>query len=118
MIINKAEIAKKYYNGLLELKNSESEISKELYKKVKKIGKERFIREYPLSTLEIVSYRTFWELLIELSIVKRPFHCDYKEYNDFEYNLRTIIDDVINKNNKKHNNEDIIGLFKKHKISA
>lgn len=118
MSFNKELKAKEYYRGLLELKNSNNEVTKRLYEKAIKIGESRFIEEYPLSTLGIVSYRTFWELLLELKIVNNPFHFEGNPDTDFEKNLRNIIEGLIYDRNTHYTVNDIIGIFKKYRISA
>jgi len=118
MIINKREIAKEYYNSLLELKDTESYITRKLYKKTCKIDKHKFIEEYPISTLEIVSYRTFWELLLELDIVKNPFHLDNPNADEFEIKLKKILDSLIYDETSKYNVDDIVSIFREYKLSA
>ncbi|MBS4539101.1 hypothetical protein GOQ27_11550 [Clostridium sp. D2Q-11] len=118
MNISKDIVAKEYYKGLLELKETNNEITSRLYEKAIKIDESKFVNEYPLSTLGIVSYRTFWELLLELKIVENPFHCELTPSNEFENKLRNIIESLIYDRNTQYTVNDIVSIFKQYKISA
>lgn len=119
MTLDKERIAKEYYKGLLDLKTYDNDITKKLYEKAIKTDEDKFVREYPLSTLGIVSYRTFWELLLELKIVNSAFHSDENKYsNDFEIRLKKVIEDLIYNKNTLYTLDDIKAIFKKYQVSA
>lgn len=118
MNYRKDQIAKEYYDGLLALKNFDNDIIKRLYRKVCKVDRDKFIEEYPISTLNIVSYRTFWDLLLQLDIVKNPFHVDQSQSDEFECKLKNIIESLIYDKSTNYSVNDIIYVFKKYKVSA
>lgn len=117
--MNKEKLARQYYEDLIELQNSKVKLPKNLSEKVKKIDKERFIKEYPLSTLGVINYRTFWEICLDSGIVHNPFHCDYEDLNAFEKKLHNIISSLIYMPEDSHyTKDDIMILFKKYKFSS
>ncbi|MGO1712063.1 MAG: hypothetical protein ACTH0B_00930 [Senegalia sp. (in: firmicutes)] len=114
----KEKIAREYYEGLLSLKDSNNDINKKLYEKTCKIDKNKFIKDYPISTLNIVSYRTFWELLLQLNIVTSPFNSESNNSNEFEYQLKKVIESLTYDKFTNYNVNDVLYIFEKYKISA
>ncbi|MTI49174.1 hypothetical protein [Sporosalibacterium faouarense] len=117
--MDKRRLAKQYYEELMQLENSRDEITKRLSEKLKRIDKDRFIEDYPLSALGVINYRTFWEICFEVGIVHNPFYCDYEELNPFEQKLHNIINSLIHMpNNNEYTKDDIISLFRKYKFTS
>ena len=117
--MSKEDLARQYYQDLIGLENNKEDLAKRLSKKAKEIGKDKFIREYPLSLLDIISYRTFWEVCYDLEIVENPFYCEEERKSSFERKLHNIITSLIYlKNESSYSKEDIINLFNKYKYSS
>ncbi|MTI71300.1 MAG: hypothetical protein FH751_13705 [Firmicutes bacterium] len=119
MYTKKNEIARKYYADLISLKSIDNNVCKKIYAKTKKIGKDEFINNYPISTLGIINYRTFWEICMELEIVNHPYYYDRNKYSPFELKLHNILSSLINDGkNSKYCHDDIKNLLNKVKICA
>ncbi len=117
--MDRKKLAIQFYEDLIALEEYEGALPKQISQKVREIGKERFIQDYPLSTLGVISYRSFWEICFDLGIVQNHFHSEYKNFNSFEENLHKIITSLIHmKNFSKYSNEDIIRLFQKYKMCS
>ncbi len=114
--MNRKEHAIQFYTQLQSLNDIDSEFSKDILQKIKKIGKHRFIKDYPLSALEVVNYRIFWEICLDLGIVNNPFNSQYENFSVFEKKLHDIIWPYmyLNRGNQV-SNQEIITLFKKYK---
>lgn len=119
MIKNRENIAKEYYKELINLYNQDNDICRQLSRKAEIIGEERFIKDYPLSILGVVNYRTFWEICKDLGIIKNPFFCEYGKYDDFEKRLYDIISSIIYMGDKSgYTENDIRELFYQYRKYA
>ncbi|WP_425448792.1 hypothetical protein [Dethiothermospora halolimnae] len=117
MRLNMKSIAIEYYEGLIGLGKSNNEINKNLGNRIQRIGREKFIKDYPLSALDVVNHRTFWEICMELDIVEKPFFCNDEEYNDFEKKLHEILTSMMNYGEKSsYDKEDIKKLFRQYRV--
>lgn len=117
--LNMRMLAKQYYEDFIELEERHGKLPKKLSDKIKEIDKEHFINEYPLSTLSVINYRTFWDICLEAGIVHNPFYSDDEEFNSFEKRLHRIITSLMYMpDEKKYTKEDIVKLFKKHKLTS
>lgn len=111
--------AKRFYEELESLSDINTDISKKLLHKAKQIGKDQFIKDYPLSALEVVNYRTFWEICLDLGIVNKPFNSEYEDFSTFERKLYDIIlSSMYLEDASQFSKEEIIRLFKKHKYCS
>lgn len=114
--LNRKEHAIQFYTQLQSLKDIDSEFSRDILQKIKKIGKCRFVKDYPLSALEVVNYRIFWEICLDLGIVNNPFNSQYENFSVFEKKLHDIIWSYMYlKRGNQVSNQEIITLFKKYK---
>lgn len=117
--MNKSKQARRYYEELESLCGSNSEIPKILSQKVKKINKDQFIKEYPLSALQVTNYRTFWEICLDLGMVSKPFNSEYEDFTPFERKLHEIILSIMClKDESQYSKDDIIRLFEKYKYCS
>lgn len=110
---------KQFFEKLESLSDIDTDISKELLYKARQIGKDQFIKDYPLSALEVVNYRTFWEICLDLGIVSKPFNSECEEFCTFERKLHEIIlSSMYLEDTSQNSKNEIIRLFKKHRYCS
>lgn len=117
--LNIRKLAKQYYEDFIELEERQDKLPKKLSDKIKAIDKDNFINEYPLSTLNVINYRTFWDICLEAGIVHNPFYSDDEEFSSFERRLHKMITSLMYRpDENKYTKEDIVKLFKNHKLTS
>lgn len=116
MAKTKEKIATQHYHDLNRLFSQ----AKYLCMKEMLPPKDVFIREYPLSTIGIVSIRKFWEVCLELGIVKHPFFEDETKYSPFEKELYDLCCKYMYSDEEdcetEHFRKEAQSLFKKYEL--
>lgn len=113
---NKKIVASEHYEGPKNLSN------KPQYSSIKDLLplKEEFIKNYPLSTIGIVSIKKFWEVCLSIGIVEHPFYEDESKFNPMEKELHNLCSKYMYYDDENYNEskfkDEIKKVFEKHNV--
>lgn len=112
---NREAIASEYYDKLKDF------LSKPQYSSLRELlpPKEEFIKNYPLSTLGIVTPRRFWEECLHVGIIEHHFWDDDELFTPFEKELHYFCESNMycpEEYTQSDFKRDVENLFRKYRI--